>query len=84
MLSGLTMDNNQILISKVNILFGEHGNSITKQSKHLQDDVLKRKGGSIAYAKREFFVKVLLELRLKEWQNNSPGKRPLTCVKTQN
>lgn len=75
MLSGLITDNNQILISKVNILLGEMATLITKQSKHLQDDVLKRKGGSIAYAKREFFVKVLLELRLKGWQNNLPGKQ---------
>lgn len=44
MLSGLITDNNQILISKVNILFGEMATLITKQSKHLQDDVLKREG----------------------------------------
>lgn len=54
---------------------------ITKQSKHLQDDVLKRKGGSIAYTKREFFVKVLLELRLKGWQNNLPGKKKINLYK---
>lgn len=42
----------------------------------------KKQLSMLSVEQREFIVKMLLELRIKEWQNNLLGKRVLGCAKS--